>query len=578
MKRLFEELGKQDDLEIGTIVRNGEPVDVVSLYEAKETVDYIVESFKFIPNVVETATIINNSLSQDNYLVTLEAYQPLLIQLKQNLGSTAPIPSLESYTNEYTAKSSREVALESVKDVFKRIWETIRKFFAAFFKKVNEFVKRLMNANLEIDTYEKYVPDLLKKIRDKKLTLLDTKAEVDSKLNDLLAPEGIDKLNAVWVVNNTPPIINSILTTHIYLFAKGLPEMDKLFKAITGKLEELSSVKDMTDDMQATLKVQAVKDDLINLIRQVVISLCPNQIEPKDLSDEAYDALATLSTSSNLKDLTLYSLSDNKNNYTRLPKDFNLIIGASPEDKIYAVSSKDTDNTKSTAIEALPDLVALDRVYEQYKRLTKDFDIKKLTKQFDTTNQEVNVLLNKTARTLETMNDFLYKGLTKKVSTGIDVDKLDHDGKSDILSACVRLEEIYEDLGRSNEVDRSLIQFALIPTGDATTENILRCIAIIERYYVEESDAQKRVRERNEHNLFGRAVEAYRGTAGSRSISPDALAGIREEVANIERMCVNLAQNIQIALSSVQVGYPKLVTELRYSLLKYVYDSARKFK
>lgn len=578
MKRLFVELGKQDDLEIGTIVRDGEPVDVVSLYEAKETVDYVVESFKFIPNVIETATVINNSLSRDDYLVTLEAYQPLLMQLKQNLGSTAPIPSLESYTNEYTAKSSREVALESVKDVFKRIWETIRKFFAAFFKKVNEFVKRLMNANLEIDTYEKYVPDLLKKIRDKKLTLLDTKAEVDSKLNDLLAPEGIDKLNAVWVVNNTPPIINSILTTHIYLFAKGLPEMDKLFKAITGKLEELSSVKDMTDDMQAINKVQVIKDDLINLIRQVVISLCPNQIEPKDLSDEAYDALATLSTSSNLKDLTLFSLSDNKNNYTRLPKDFNLIIGASPEDKIYAVSSKDTDNTKSTAIEALPDLVALDRVYEQYKRLTKDFDIKKLTKQFDTTNQEVNVFLNKTARTLETMNDFLYKGLTKKVSTGIDVDKLDHDGKSDILSACVRLEEIYEDLGRSNEVDRSLIQFALIPTGDATTENILRCIAIIERYYVEESDAQKRVRERNEHNLFGRAVEAYRGTAGSRSISPDTLAGIREEVANIERMCVNLAQNIQIALSSVQVGYPKLVTELRYSLLKYVYDSARKFE
>lgn len=577
MKRLFEELGKQDDLEIGTIVRNGEPVDVVSLYEAKETVDYVVESFKFIPNVIETATVINNSLSQDNYLVTLEAYQPLLIQLKQNLGSTAPIPSLESYTNEYTAKSSREVALESVKDVFKRIWESIRKFFAAFFKKVNEFVKRLMNANLEIDTYERYVPDLLKKIRDKKLTLLDSKTEVDSKLNDLLAPEGIDKLNAVWVVNNTPLIIGSILKTHVHLFAKGLPEMDKHFKAITGKLEELSSVKDMTDDMQAINKVQVIKDDLINLIRQVVVSLCPNQIEPKDLNDETYDAIATLSTSSNLKDLTLFSLSDNKNNYTRLPKDFNLIIGASPEDKIYAVSSKDTDNTKSTAIEALPDLTALDRVYEQYKRLTKDFDIKKLTKQFDTTNQEVNVLLNKTARTLETMNDFLYKGLTKKVSSGIDVDKLDSDGKSDILSACARLEEIYEDLGRSDEVNRSTIEFA-VQSNSGTTDDILRCIAIIEKYYVEKPDAQKRARERNEHNLFERAVEAYRGTAGTRSISPDTLASIREEVTNIERMCVNLAQNIQIALSSVQVGYPKLVTELRYSLLKYVYDSARKFE
>ena len=44
MGRLFDK-SENVTLEVGQIVRNGEPVDVVSLYEADDSVGIVTESF-----------------------------------------------------------------------------------------------------------------------------------------------------------------------------------------------------------------------------------------------------------------------------------------------------------------------------------------------------------------------------------------------------------------------------------------------------------------------------------------------------------------------------------------------------
>jgi len=43
-------------------------------------------------------------------------------------------------------------------------------------------------------------------------------------------------------------------------------------------------------------------------------------------------------------------------------------------------------------------------------------------------------------------------------------------------------------------------------------------------------------------------------------------------------MLINFTQNLQVALRAIETTFPSIVTDLRYELLKYVYDSARQFE
>ena len=50
-----------------------------------------------------------------------------------------------------------------------------------------------------------------------------------------------------------------------------------------------------------------------------------------------------------------------------------------------------------------------------------------------------------------------------------------------------------------------------------------------------------------------------------------------DRISDIEKRLINFSQNLQVALRAIETTFPGIVTDLRYELLKYVYDSARNF-
>ena len=50
-----------------------------------------------------------------------------------------------------------------------------------------------------------------------------------------------------------------------------------------------------------------------------------------------------------------------------------------------------------------------------------------------------------------------------------------------------------------------------------------------------------------------------------------------DRISDVEKRLINFSQNLQVALRAIETTFPGIVTDLRYELLKYVYDSARNF-
>ena len=368
MGRLFDK-SENVTLEVGQIVRNGEPVDVVSLYEADDSVGIVTESFKPVLHYYEAITHIEKALTEKNTILAVEAYNPLLKSLASNLGCKTAIPSLEDYKNPYSAKASKDVALESLSSMLKKVWDAIKKFFSDFFKKVSEFGKRLVNANLQIDTYERYVPDLLKKINRDKLTCSDPSKEVNTKLVQLLAPEGLDKLDGVWVPQNLPPIVSATVGAIEFIIKNTIPNIsNKAFPVFINEVsEKLSRIRNISVESELEATLDEISKEVDSFILGVVKALCSVPTDEKQIPEQAYDKLANLLVDNTLSSLTLHMFVDTKNNMHRLPKNFNLVIGVSPEDKLYSVAVTEDNDNKSNTIPVLQDLKALELVYDNYK-------------------------------------------------------------------------------------------------------------------------------------------------------------------------------------------------------------------
>lgn len=577
MGRLY---GKEDNivLEVGRIVRDGEPIDIEGLYEADSSVGLVTESIKQVSHNYATIKHIETAMLTKNPILVAEAYNPILKSLADSLGYKAPIPSLEDYRNPYALEASKEVSLEGFKEFIKKIWESIRKFFVEFFKKVSEFGKRLINANLQIDTYERYVPELLKKISRDKLVCEDPKREVNTELVKLLAPEGLDKLDGVWVPQNVRGFIIEI-ASHCERLTKGFfPELaNKVLRYIHNTIEDkLRSIGDLKseEDIQKTL--EDIRASVKKFIEDTIRQVCPNDIKEQELPEEAFEKLSDMLVNNKLSDLSLRSFSDNKHPIHRLPKNFNLIIAASDEDKLYSVSVIDEGNSKTNTIPVLPDLKALEIVYDEYKTLTKKFDIKAFTRSYNDIDKAINQFLSTTPKMFDT-----YRSKYSKLNfddTEIDV------RHTELNIAAGNFHNTHAEQSLIDEIEG----FASKPS--LTTSEVNRAYDLLmsirkdlikqELTATEESEI---VRIRMNSELVDRVIvdlkKLIKDNTGNNGNSGDSVGSVvAKEIDNIEKMLINFVQNLQVALRAVETTFPSIVTDLRYELLKYVYDSARTYK
>lgn len=582
MGRLFDK-SENVTLEVGQIVRNGEPVDVVSLYEADDSVGIVTESFKPVLHYYEAITHIEKALTEKNTILAVEAYNPLLKSLASNLGCKTAIPSLEDYKNPYSAKASKDVALESISSMLKRVWDAIKKFFNDFFKKVSEFGKRLVNANLQIDTYERYVPDLLKKISRDKLTCSDPSKEVNTKLVQLLAPEGLDKLDGVWVPQNLPPIVSATVGAIEFIIKNTIPNIsNKAFPVFINEVsEKLSRIRNISveSDLEATL--DEISKEVDSFILGVVKALCSVPTDEKQIPEQAYDKLSDLLVDNTLFSLTLHMFLDTKNNMYRLPKNFNLVIGVSPEDKLYSVAVTEDNDNKSNTIPVLQDLKALELVYDNYKELTKKFDIKSISRSFLDIDKAVSGFIDNASRMVEKY---------KKEYKTFSISTINHDlsglgnKEDEYVSEFERLTYTVTPDNRLNDKVNEIVKgrsLRIIPVGDLR-ELLTLIRKEIMPFYTDEYIAGLTNESLRQHAIdlkedgISNSIEVLEYIIKNAKDS-DLGKVVVDRISDIEKRLINFSQNLQVALRAIETTFPGIVTDLRYELLKYVYDSARNF-
>lgn len=578
MGRLFDK-NEETKIEPGQITRNGEPVDIESLYEADNSVGLAVESIKPVTHYYDTIRLIETAINGKNPILAAEAYNPLLKSLAGNLGYKAAIPAMEDYNNPYSTNASKQVALESIKGFIKKVWDSIRKFFSDFFRKVSEFGKRLVNANLQIDTYERYVPDLLKKIQRNGLTCSDVTKEVNSKLVMLLAPEGLDRLDGVWVPQNIRPIVQETTLRLQFLDKTILPTLSgrdfpNLGNTISSYYSSIADMKVESDVIDALARADKEVKDFID---HVVKSICPVSADSSDIPSEAFEKLSDLLVDNTMSDLSINMFTDNKSSLTRLPKNFNLIMGISNTDKVYSVTLTEENETKSNTIPVLPDYKALELVFNQYKELTKKFDIKSITKSFNDIDKMLSSFLVQTPKMIDT-----YKVKYEKFSPGgAAVDLGDDDdeftgdhylgtlmGALGVGTAPFLLEQMKKigSIGhisnlKLNEFDglRKFIRETVLPFYEDNFDEERDRVLTYGPKLAEFCDS---VIERNKDKKEESPLSAI----------------IVKELNQTEKMLINFTQNLQVALRAIETTFPSIVTDLRYELLKYVYDSARQFE
>ena len=581
MGRLFDK-SESLDIEVGQIVRNGEPVvDMDSLYEAEDSVAIVAESFKPVNHYYETVKHIEQALSGKNTILAAEAYNPLLKSLAHNLGYKAAIPALEDYNNPFAAKASKEVALESLKGFLRKIWESIRKFFLDFFRKVSEFTKRLINANLQIDTYERYVPDLLKKINREGLKCSDPTKEVNTKLVALLAPEGLDRLDGVWVPQNIRPIVQEtiirldVLTKNIFpsLIKETIPNIFNTVSTLYGNIDRMSVEGEILDTL-AKCELE-VKQFIVHSVK----TICPVETDSRNIPEDAFEQLSNLLIDNSMSDLKINSFTDNSKPIGRLPKNFNLIMAISNEDKVYSVTVTEENQSKSTTIPVLPDIKALELVFDQYKDLSKKFDIKYISKIFLDIDKTLNSFVVQLPKMLDSYKakyeNFSLDGLLINFVSQNDALylKVLQEGVEAVLER-FSTNELYKEymrLGGAKRVD----ELTLIDLGNMKEFIVTKVIP----HHGSSSEFDDKDVVNAGKDLVETITALLTAIKGNTDDSGTPISAvIVKEINEVEKLLMNYIQNLQVALRAVETTFPSIVTDLRYELLKYVYDSARQFE
>lgn len=574
MGKLFED-DATDVLEVGGFTRYNEPteaVDFSSLAEAEDSISLVTENFAVVASRVDDVNgmLLNykdKTVGSQDYFATMEAYSPILENIASNLGLKHRIPSMEDFTNAYGTQAAHQIALEGIGEFLKSLWAKLRDLLKRFFKKVNEFFRRLIKANLEIDTYDKYIPGLIKDIKVKKLVCDDPEAKVKSKLPALLANPGMSSMDEVFLINTGLPrlenlsmLIGTKIIPSLHSFcASRLPEL----KAALMKINELQFTG---DEASIETMLESYKINIEKAVEGIVQGFCDNVTEANELSDKAYEVLSDSLATSRVSELNIYSLVDGKNTFARLPKNFNVYMAINTnKDKVFAVASSEEEHTidELRAATEVGGLLRLNDFYQQYK---KGFNIKAL----DTACKGLE-------DSVEDFTKFMYGTFNSKVK------ELETKG-----SGAKKREEMV------GIAASALKQFPDILLAASETSSYLEKIPGLILYIemwraTNEIDLQElaeiidRSNDTVVNGLYLGTIKALsdRGIMFDNSnvvVDEKVTRRVTKTTADLEKFIMSMLQTLQVVHRGLATSTMSLYTETRYELAKYIYDSARLYK
>lgn len=384
-------------------VTSEEPIDRLDIEETideyKSDLGLVTEEFRkayySLENVYEVQRHFNSRrLASPEYFITLEDINLYLKNITNNLGIKTKLPSLEDFKNPYSTKVCHEITQEGFFSVIRSIWEKIKEFFRAFFKKVMLFFKRLTKADLDLQEYEEYLERAIARVKGSKQD--NAKGEIiRSKLPTLIAYS----------------YLSNMINTK-YVLEMGLEKFQTLTKTcneVNGRLNEL--VKEVT---------RTIKDEYLSHEIDYILTNS-NDIRERlfsSLTNEINKVLTSYSSISSLPSSALYIIDDEFSyakeldgsdpvklliNFvgedTKLPNNFNImftgaIVREENEYVVFATSYDNKNNQVPEEIKTIENKRELLRVYEFYKKFGKDFNISSADRALNGISKDLDRLLD----------------------------------------------------------------------------------------------------------------------------------------------------------------------------------------
>ena len=345
------------------------------------TNEMVTESIELYANQITLASksavdLQGRKLGSVDYLVSVENYKIITDTLTNNLGIKKFIPSLEDFSNQRSLESSHEVALEGFIDFIKKVWQKIKDFFMAFFKKINQFIRRISGANLEIDSYEKYVDDLIRKIKKNKLVLGDNKAKFESRLPALMADLGIEEYTDYSEVlsQSTRRMDNLAMVLKQQYDSSLLTRTNNSIKnirdTITGVLEE--AVKENVSVEKLKAKLDLVKKELASTLADHYVG---GSYTGDDVPSEVNSAIMEVSVNRSFKDVSVLALIP-PSMKDSLPKHYNAFLALNVDKGSFITTHSEKNDYVNSQVPAIGTIESLENFHKTYKEFVKSYNLK----------------------------------------------------------------------------------------------------------------------------------------------------------------------------------------------------------
>lgn len=514
------------------------------------------------------------------YMTSLENYRPVIEQILGNLGARRAIPSTEDFLNHHRAQTSHLIATEGLGDFVKKTWEKIKEFFVLFFKKAALYLKRMVKANLELEDYEKYLDPMMIKLRsggDAKPTDLST---FDSKLPMLLADEGMEKMDAEYLMNYGVRKTERLL---------GL--MDRIgFKGV-GKLNDDDGLKLLTDKITNFVRthggdtfhpIDKLKGDA-NELQQMALSLVATTFEhtvtdPRELPEDVYQGIHDAFDRAQMGEgFVIRSLQPHNAGRDGLPKNANVFMAHAANGSALVSGHIATNTYVRNQIAPPASFRALQNLHDFYKKTLIKTKVQNADRTLDKTNELVIKLINLLSRDFSKLVDHVSSAA--KTQSRMDLAEL-------MVQAGQR------GMSTADVMNQVMNKFTNVNLGDMVTDSDYG--DVFQRFMqtpIQDSESYRRlVRTAYEEKLrilmnnYGASLDQFNQwlqeaiSEGGVGPSAEELQEAKQVITDLSRVLTNLLTNLQSILRFVMTSVYGVYTELRYEFVRYLYLSAQRYR
>lgn len=550
-----------------------------SLTMAEDAAKTAFEQISIIQGIQDSLG--SKSFCSDAYMTSLENYRPVVEQLMGNLGALRAIPSTEDFLSVHRAQVAHHIANESLGDFVKKTWEKVKEFFALFFKKMALYLKRMVKANLELEDYEKYLEPMMAKLRSGGNNTKPTDvSEFDSKLPMILADEGMEKMDAEYLMNYGVRKVDRLLTV-----------MDRIgFKGV-GKLNDNDGLPMLTEKVRAFATMHGggthhplakLKADAMEL-QQFALSVVTSSFEhlvndPRELPEEVYQAIHDAFNHAQMGEgFAIRSLEPHNSGRDGLPKNANIFLAHSATGAALVSGHIGTNTYVRNLIAPPASFKSLQGMHDFYKSRIAKTKVQVADRTLDKTNDLIMKLLGVLSKDFSKMVDNV--SAAAKNGASRDLAELMVAASNRGMTATSIMNTV---MNKFQDVDLS--SMVTDPDYGDVFQRFMQMPIQDNDYYRRQVRQAFEEKLRTLMNNYGASLDQFNIwleeelSGGAPSQSPQELQEAKEVIKDLSRILTNLLTNLQSILRFVMTSVYGVYTELRYEFVRYLYLSAQRYR